>query len=172
MNEEKNTLLEQFMKIHWLFMRNHHHHGHNHTGYGYMKNPYRGQGRVLKLLRIKPEMTQRELSELLGIRPQSLGDLLKKLEQNGYITRTPSEDDKRAMIISLTEKGKTEEIVDEKQLGFDAMFECLSKEEQATLGEYLQRIIDAWKSDRENEPDFDFRNFHHRHHHHHHHKEN
>lgn len=169
MTEKKKDLLEQFMKIHWLFMRNHHHH-HGDVGLGRMKNPYRGQGRVLKLLKIKPEITQKELSELLDIRPQSLGDLLKKLEQNGYITRTLSENDKRAMIIKLTEKGEHEEIGDEKQFGFDSMFKCLSDEEQSTLSEYLGRIIDNWSDNDELDSKFDFHDFHHHHHHHQHHR--
>ena len=154
-----NNLLEQFMKISWLLMRNHHHH--HHMGFGHSKNPYRGQGRVLKLLKIKPEMTQKELSELLDMRPQSLGDLLKKLEQNGYITRTPSENDKRAMIIQLTEKGTKEEIGDEKHFGGDSIFGCLSEEEQSILSEYFKRIIENWNNDNHQESEFGFHDLHH-----------
>jgi len=160
MSENKNSLLEQFMQVHWLLMRHHHH---NHMGFGLMGNPYRGQGRILKLLKIKPEITQKELWDLLDMRPQSLGDLLKKLEQKGYITRTPSENDKRVMIIRLTEKGANEEIGDEKQLGFDSLFNCLSEEEQLRLSEYLKRIIDDWRSDNEREFGFGGHDFYHRH---------
>ncbi|MDR1205383.1 MAG: MarR family transcriptional regulator [Peptococcaceae bacterium] len=160
MCEKKNNLLEQFMQIHWLLMRNHHH---NHMSFGLMGNPYRGQGRILKLLKLKPEITQKELSDLLDMRPQSLGDLLKKLEQKGYITRTPSESDKRVMIIRLTEKGANEEIGDEKQLGFDSLFNCLSEEEQARLSEYLERVIDAWHGDTKHDFGFGFHDFYHRH---------
>jgi DNA-binding MarR family transcriptional regulator len=159
MIEEKNNLLEQFMKISWFLMRKNHHH--DYMGFGHSRNPYRGQGRVLKLLKIKPETTQKELSELLDMRPQSLGDLLKKLEQNGYITRTPSENDKRAMIVKLTEKGANEEIGDEKQLGSDSIFGCLSEEEQANMSKYFKRIIDSWNDDNEQETGFDFHGFHH-----------
>jgi DNA-binding MarR family transcriptional regulator len=128
-----------------------------------MGNPYRGQGRVLKLLKLKPETTQKELSDLLDMRPQSLGDLLNILEQIGYITRRPSENDKRAMMIRLTEKGANEEIGDEKQLGFDSLFNCLSEEEQARLREYLKRIIDDWRGDTEHDFGFGFHDFYHRH---------
>jgi hypothetical protein len=33
----------------------------------------------LKLLKMQPEITQKDLSDLLDMRPQSLGTLLKKL---------------------------------------------------------------------------------------------
>jgi DNA-binding MarR family transcriptional regulator len=155
MSENKySELMKQFMQIQWLMIRHSHH---NHMAFGPLGNPYRGQGRVFKLLKLKPEITQKELSELLDMRPQSLGDLLKKLEQNGYITRTPSEEDKRVMIIRLTEKGRSAEIQDDKQLGVETLFDCLSEEEQVQLSEYLKRIIDDWQS--ESGGDFDFENF-------------
>ncbi|MDR1070316.1 MAG: MarR family transcriptional regulator [Gracilibacteraceae bacterium] len=159
MGEKKNDLLEQFMQVHLLLMRNHHH---NHMIFGLMGNPHRGQGRVLKLLKLKPEITQRELSDLLDMRSQSLGDLLKKLEKKGYITRTPSENDRRAMIIRLTEKGANEEMGNEK-LGFDSLFDCLSAEEQVRLSEYLQRLIDDWRGDTRRDFGFRFHDFYHRH---------
>lgn len=53
-----------------------------------------------------------------------MGDLLKKLELKGYVTRTPSEED--------------------KQLGFENLFDCLSEYEQTKLGERLEFIINDW----------------------------
>lgn len=151
-----SELVEQFMQIQWLLIRHNHH---NHRAFGLTGNPYRGQGRILKLLKLKPEITQRELLELLNMRPQSLGDLLRKLEQKGYITRTPSEEDKRVMVIRLTEKGRSAEIQDDKQLGFETLFDCLSEEEQDRLSEYLRRIINDWQGEKDN--DFGFENFRH-----------
>jgi len=164
MNQDNHRLLEQFMQINWLLMRRHHHHHPLGIGTG---NPYRGQGRVLKLLKLKPEITQKELSELLDMRPQSLGDLLQKLEQKGCITRTPSESDKRAMLIRLTEKGANEELDDVNPSGYDALFQCLSEEEQQCLGEYLGRLIEDWRGDDARAMHFgDYAR--HRHHDHHH----
>lgn len=149
-----SKLVEQFMQIQWLLIRHNHH---NHMAFGLMGNPYRGQGRVLKLLKMQPETTQKELSEILDMRPQSLGDLLKKLEQKGYITRTLSDEDKRIMIIRLTEKGANAEIQDDKQLGFETLFDCLSEEEQTQLSEFLRRIIADWRGGSEH--DFGFGDF-------------
>lgn len=73
--------------------------------YGPGGDPARGQGRVLALLKMQPEISQKELCYLLGMRQQSLSELLAKLEQKGYVSRRPSEEDKRVTIISLTEEG-------------------------------------------------------------------
>ena len=66
---------------------------HRHMAVGRQRtfmNPHRGQGRVLSILKLKPEITQKELTYLLDMSKQALGELLKKLENCGYITRTPS----------------------------------------------------------------------------------
>ena len=68
-------------------------------------DPLRGQGRVLALLAVKPETTQRELSYLLDMRQQSLSELLAKLEEKGFITRAKSAEDGRVVKVSLTEAG-------------------------------------------------------------------
>jgi len=46
-----------------------------------------GQGRVLAMLKIKPKITTKDLSYLLGIRQQSLNELLNKLEKSGHVER-------------------------------------------------------------------------------------
>ena len=46
------------------------------------------------------------MAYLLGIKQQSLNELLKKLEKSGYVKRKPSKEDKRVMIVCLTEEGK------------------------------------------------------------------
>jgi hypothetical protein len=76
------------------------------------------------------------------MRPQSLGEILSKLEQKGYITRTPSDSDKRVMIIRLTDEGKNAIADEEKLPNFDELFSSLSGDEIEALGGYLSRISD------------------------------
>lgn len=150
-NEKNSGLIEQFTRIEWLL---HRYHLQNHVQFGPMGDPRRGQGRVLAILKLKPEISQKDLSYLLDMRPQSLGELLSKLEKNGFITRTPSETDRRVMNIKLTKEG-TE--ATEQEFSFDKLFECLSEEEQMNLSIYLGRIIEtieAQLSDEDPEPDF------------------
>lgn len=45
------------------------------------------------------------LADRAGISKQAMGQLVKELEQQGFITRQPDPDDKRASIIQFTESG-------------------------------------------------------------------
>ena len=65
----------------------------------------RGQGRILALLAIKPEMTQKELSMILDMSKQALAEMLGKLEASGYVEKVQSEEDKRVHIVRITEEG-------------------------------------------------------------------
>ena len=150
-NEENYDLTEQFTRIEWLL---HRYHQQNHRHYGPMGDPRKGQGRVLAVLKMQPEISQKDLLYLLDMRPQSLGELLSKLEKNGYITRTQSETDRRVMNIKLTKEGTG--ATTEQELSFDKLFECLSEEEQMNLSRYLNRIIETIEAQLGNEqPDFD-----------------
>lgn len=140
--EENKSIFEQLMQLNWLL---HRYHQQNQRDFGPMGNPHRGQGRILALLKLKPDISQKELSHILDISSQSLGELLGKLEKNGYITRTPLESDRRIMMVHLTEAGK--EASSKKESSFDSgeLFESLNQEEQAALSGYLDRIIAALK---------------------------
>ena len=156
MDEKKINLSSQFANLTWL-MHKYHQRSH-HKLHGPGVQPHRGQGRVIKLLKIQKKISQKDLSYLLDIRPQSLGELLSKLEKNGYITRTPSETDKRAMIIELTEKGTKLPDEDENRFDFSFAFDCLDNEEQVTLSGYLKKITEALEENiKSEEPDSDTR---------------
>jgi DNA-binding MarR family transcriptional regulator len=154
MDEKKSELYEKLSRVHWLLGRQ------RLRGYmerGPLADTSRGQGRVLAILKMRPEISARDLSYLLGIRPQSLNELLMKLEKNGYITRAQSEEDKRSVIVSLTDKGR-----DAKQdgaPGYGDILECLTADEQTTLDGYLERISAALEEKLgvgEDKPEFDW----------------
>ncbi len=137
MDNDKHDLLEQLFHLAGLLRRRT---VQMHWERGPLSSPHQGQGRVLALLKLKPEVSQKELSTILDIRSQSLGELLAKLERQGYITRTPSEEDRRGMNISLTEAGKAASIQQDEKADFDSFFDCLEPEEQKKLGEFLERL--------------------------------
>jgi len=147
MDNMYTELYEKLSRLQWLLQRQHLRH---HAEYGPMGDPTRGQGRVLAVLKMKPEISMKDLSFLLAIRHQSLNELLSKLERNGYITRTPSETDKRSIMIRLTEKGKNERHMD---MDFGGLFGGLNEEEQAAFGDYLDRVIAALEERLGDEPD-------------------
>lgn len=138
MNNNTPDLFEQLVRLEWLL---HRYHQQNHRYRGPMGDPHRGQGRILALLRLKPEISQKELSNILDIRSQSLGELLAKLERSGYITRTPSEADRRVMEIRLTEAGREASDKNGQEPDAEGLFGCLNEDEQAMLSDYLNRII-------------------------------
>ena len=138
MENNEQDLLEKFYQLTWLLRRSMIGHLRDR---GPMGAPYQGQGRILSLLKLKPEISQKELAHILNIRSQSLGELLAKLERSGYITRTPSEVDRRGMDIRLTESGKAVSEQDVEPAHQESFFDCLNEEEQTTLSDYLERLI-------------------------------
>lgn len=139
MSEMNTTIIEQLQRLEMLMHRNM---IPGFPGGGRIHNPHRGQGRVLAILKIKPEISQRDLTYLLGMSKQSIAELLTKLEKNGCITRYPSEDDKRVMIVKLTEEGeKAAAEIDDSEPESTKILDCLNEEELQNFSEYLERII-------------------------------
>lgn len=101
-------------------------------------DPKQGQGRILSALKRMQSISQKELGYILDIRPQSLGELLQKLETNGYIARHRSPTDKRALIVELTEKG---EFFQQQHPDYESLFVDLSADERQLLAQSLEKII-------------------------------
>ncbi|QAY62616.1 MarR family transcriptional regulator [Xylanimonas allomyrinae] len=105
-------------------------------------DPSQGQGRVLALLKLKPETTQRELTFLLGMSRQALAELLAKLERQGLVEREPSAEDKRVVVVRLTEAGQAAEQAAELPVTGDDLLDALDDDEVTRLSGYLARILD------------------------------
>ena len=103
-----------------------------------------GQGRVLALLKLKPEITQRDMTFLMGMSRQSLAELLSKLERQGLIEREPSPTDRRVAVIRLTQAGRDAEQNWQYGEG-DPIVECLDDDQVATLADLLGRIIEHYE---------------------------
>ena len=107
---------------------------------GAIGDPLRGQGRVLALLAVKPETTQRELSFVLDMRQQSLSELLAKLEEKGFVTREKSAEDGRVTVVKLTEEGAAAApTANDMGNQVDAL-DCLSDEERAQFEELIGKV--------------------------------
>jgi DNA-binding MarR family transcriptional regulator len=137
MNQYEFELQEKLLRLSTLLRYQSHK---NHLEFAPMVDPSRGQGRVLAALKMQPEITTKDLAYLLGIRPQSLNELLAKLEKNGYITREPSEADRRVIVNRITEKGRNET---QQTADLIDIFGVLNEEEQKRFGEALDRLIAA-----------------------------
>ena len=133
-----NELYKKLTKLQWLLHRQQ---MQSWAQRGPMADTTRGQGRILALLKLRDGISTKDLSYYLGVRISSLNETLMKMEKGGYITREPSEQDKRVMLVKLTEKGRSEE--QPRPLDFDDIFSCLSEDEQRSFGEYIDRIAEA-----------------------------
>lgn len=116
-----------------------------------MRSLYEGKGSQKRILIVLAEIggsvTQRELTELLGIQPGSASEVIAKLESAGYIRRAPNETDHRTVDVTLTEAGKAlaEEAKEERVRRHEQMFSCLSDEEKKQLLSLLEKVNEDWE---------------------------
>ena len=108
---------------------------------------YRGQGKILGILKDRSEISRSELEEQLGISRQGLSELLGKLEKSGLILRVPSETDRRAVSVRLTEHGRAAVGEWEQRIHpLTGLLACLNEEERCTFSGYLTRILAAQRA--------------------------
>ena len=102
------------------------------------------QGRILFVLWNKDGISIQELAKKTSLGKSTLTSMLDRLEKAGFVKRVPSKEDRRAILIKLTEKDREcrdlyTKITKEKTELFYNGF--TSKEIDAFEG-YLQRILD------------------------------
>lgn len=102
------------------------------------------QHRILHILSKSERMTQRELTEQLGIRPGSASEIIKKLESAGLITRQSNSEDRRTVDIALTDAGKAQAEATNAQHANHALFEILNEEEKQQLLGLLEKLGQDW----------------------------
>ncbi len=99
--------------------------------------------RILTLLDEEGPVSQNTLAARLEIRPQSVSELLVKLEKDGYIVRTQNEQDKREILVSLSETGKqrADEVKGMQQQQTAEFLAPLDEEEKQTLFALLTKLL-------------------------------
>lgn len=108
----------------------------------------RGQEKILHILMEHGEISQKELQELLGIQPGSMSEIAAKLESKGLVVRGRAEVDRRKILLSLTEEGRTwlsrqgEDYVRRRRA---ELFSALTPEEQQALGVLLEKLCVDWE---------------------------
>lgn len=101
-----------------------------------------GRVRLMNMLKENGELSQKEIAEKLDIRPQSLSELLVKMENDGFISRRQDKDDKRVIVVALTEKGE-EQLVVLRQANrehAEKLFSLLNDEEKDALIAILKKL--------------------------------
>ncbi|MFI8793700.1 MarR family winged helix-turn-helix transcriptional regulator [Streptomyces sp. NPDC055105] len=66
---------------------------------------FTGQELLMMQLWERGEQRQADLIKTLGLDPSTVTKMLQRLEQSGFVTRKPSPDDRRAIVVSATRAG-------------------------------------------------------------------
>lgn len=100
---------------------------------------------VLLVLWQRDGLTQSELTRRLDVEQATMANTLRRMERDGLITRRPSETDRRARLVCLTDKARTLQVraTAAATVQNRAALAGLSGAEQATLIDMMQRVIAA-----------------------------
>lgn len=104
------------------------------------------QGRILKLLYLFGPLTQKALQDKLAIQPGSMSEIAAKLERKGLLLRQKNPDDKRKVLLTLTEAGRAdvENFQAHHKSTHGQRFNALTPAEQESLRTMLEKLLDSW----------------------------
>ncbi|MBS6349549.1 MAG: MarR family transcriptional regulator [Oscillospiraceae bacterium] len=100
-----------------------------------------GQPKVLRYLSELGRSSQRELADCCDVDPSAICRMLDSLERGGFVTRSPSPNDRRSGQVELTPQGRDAldawegrcKVIEEQ------MLQGFSPEERAQLRDFLER---------------------------------
>lgn len=134
---KENSLLSLFMKVDRHFMA---------KCFGQMQGLgiYPGQIPVLGMVSKKEGLSQKELAEILRIKPPTVTVSVQRLEKAGFLYKKPDEKDQRIARIYLTEKGKETKARALQRIreNESVMLEGFSETEQCLLRRFLEQILE------------------------------
>lgn len=107
-------------------------------------NTFKGQGKILSILAYHypnhKAMSQKGLQKHMQITSSSLGEQLTKLEEQGLIIRKQNPDDKRGMLVSITNQGlEAYDAMNNSETRFE-LLEDLNPEDKTTLKNILEKL--------------------------------
>jgi len=107
------------------------------------------QGLVLMALRMEDRIPSRELGTRVDLDSATITGVLDRLEGLGLVRRTPNPDDRRSVLVELTEKGKetSEAVVRIVPEANRAFLQGFSQEERMMLRGLLRRARDPGPTD-------------------------
>lgn len=111
----------------------------------YLRNRNSGQqtqGKVLKILYRKGQLSQKEVQDFLEVKPGTISELVTKLEKKGMVTRIQDSNDRRKVLLTLTEAGRQDVEAHEHnyQNNVMAYFNVLTEEEKKEFARILQKL--------------------------------
>ncbi len=105
----------------------------------------RGAYRLLQSILNQPDISSRQLADLLGMRTSSLNERLAIFEEEGLIKRYKNPADQRIILLSITDQGKARvEEMSELRQGLESeIASVLSPEEIAEFTRLAQKLGDG-----------------------------
>ena len=104
-----------------------------------------GQGRILHLLDQNGPVSQKDLQTTLDIQSGSISEILTKLEREGLIRRQKDENDRRRIIVSMTEKGTRHAQEYHQSYQEKDWFAALDPKQRGLLRSLLQTLLNSWR---------------------------
>lgn len=103
--------------------------------------------RLLFELKQNRRMSANQLIELLLLDKSYISRLIRNFEQRGLVTRSPSPDDRRALLIQLTPKGlcETERLIGMTDRRISALIGPLPPETTLSLCEAMETIMECFR---------------------------
>lgn len=111
----------------------------------------RGYGHILDLLSESNGLTQQQLAQMLGIRPQSASEAVTSLEEQGLIAKSPNPQDGRSFLLYITPEGleRRTQMQQERLQNARRILSPLNEEEKNTLQCLLEKVIEALEENKE-----------------------
>ncbi|MCI7792490.1 MAG: MarR family transcriptional regulator [Lachnospiraceae bacterium] len=108
---------------------------------------------IFWLLYRREEANMTEIAEYIHVPLNTATGIVSKMEKNGFIVRDRLKEDKRVVVIHLTEKGKTQvkALVDEITYYAVQTISVFSKEEMDIFLRMSKRVVEVLKKERKHE---------------------
>lgn len=104
---------------------------------------------TLQLLSVEGDVTAGRISEYLDIKPSSVTQIIKKLEDIEVIEKIKSKEDARVTLVRLTEKGK-DSLKDRSETSSTLkteLFKDFSNEDLEKFNDYLEKLFENISSE-------------------------
>lgn len=106
---------------------------------------YDGNGSQKNLLMYLLEngpVTQRVLTDTMGVKPSSMSEIISKLEKSGLVVKTPDPKEYRTRLVSITDDGirLAEEEKVRQMEAHELFLSPLDRDEKAVLKELLHKL--------------------------------
>jgi DNA-binding MarR family transcriptional regulator len=104
---------------------------------------------VIKMLEAFGDLSLTELSGRMRAKNSTLTGIVDRMQRDGLVERARSEEDRRVVLIRLTERGRAlaAEVPIASMQIFGTALRSLSREERATLRQLLRKVSDSVRTE-------------------------